>query len=62
MIPLNERHLRRLLHEFVDYHNRDRPHRSLNLEPPTSKPRKSEGSIFVRPVLAGLHHAYERVA
>jgi putative transposase len=30
LIPLNERTLRLLLHEFVDYYNHDRPHRSLN--------------------------------
>jgi putative transposase len=35
LIPLNERPLRLLLHEFVDYYNHDRPHRSLNLEPPS---------------------------
>jgi hypothetical protein len=32
LIPLNERHLRRLLHEAVDNYNHDRPHRSLNFE------------------------------
>ena len=35
VIVLNERHLRRLLGAFVPSDNRSRPHRSLDLEPPT---------------------------
>jgi transposase InsO family protein len=59
LIPIRGHHQRRVLAEFVDYYNRDRPHRRLNLEPP--KLRKDDGSVSVRPVLAGLHHVYERV-
>jgi transposase InsO family protein len=35
VIPLSELHLCRILAEFVDYYNHDRPHRSLALEPPS---------------------------
>ena len=31
LIVINQRHLHTLLAEFVDYYNRDRPHRSLGL-------------------------------
>jgi putative transposase len=62
LIPINERHLRRVLAEFVDYYNHDRPHRSLGLQAPSPKPSASHGRIAVRPILGGLHHVYERAA
>ena len=62
LIPLNERHLRAILSEFVHYYNYDRPHRSLGLQPPTPRPQTRHGGITVRPVLGGLHHVYERAA
>ena len=30
VIPLNEQHLRRLIHKYVNYHRDDRTHDSLN--------------------------------
>ena len=36
VIVVNESHLVRLLREFAAYYNRDRPHRSLDLHPPTT--------------------------
>jgi transposase InsO family protein len=62
LIPLNELHLRAILQEFVHYYNRDRPHRSLALEPPSRTLGNRHGQIAVRPVLGGLHHVYERAA
>jgi hypothetical protein len=59
---VNERHLRAILSEFVGYDNADRPHRGLNLETPQPTSRSRAGPIRVRPVLGGLHHAYERAA
>jgi transposase InsO family protein len=61
-IVLNERHLRAILSQFVGYYNADRPHRTLDLESPAPTPRSRAGPIRVRPVLGGLHHAYERAA
>ncbi len=62
----NERHLQRLVTEFVDYYNRHRPHRSLNQHPPcpvvpipTGPP---DGRVVATPVLGGLHHVYRRAA
>ena len=34
IIPLNERHLRRLLREYVSYYNDDRIHDALNKDAP----------------------------
>ena len=62
LIPISERHLRRVLAEFVDYYNHDRPHRRLGLQAPFPSQAASQGGIVVRPVLGGLHHVYERAA
>ena len=62
VIPLDERHLRTILAEYVAYYNAERPHRSLGLEPPVPRARPTNGSICARPVLGGLHHVYQRAA
>jgi transposase InsO family protein len=63
VIPLNERYLRRVLMEYVDYYNTTRPHRALELETPEG-PRDvhRRGRVVAHPVLGGLHHRYEREA
>jgi transposase InsO family protein len=61
LLVLNEHHLRAVLAEFVAYYNRDRPHRTLRLEPPRPASRSPSGPIRVRRVLGGLHHVYEHV-
>ena len=69
LIILNEQHLRAILREFVasypttPYDTVDRPHRTLELEPPVSPEsttRAHAGRIRSRPVLGGLHHVSER--
>jgi putative transposase len=62
LIVLDERHLRSVLHEFVGYYNRERPHRALRPETPEPARRAVEGPVRSRPVLGGLHHVYERAA
>jgi transposase InsO family protein len=62
LIICNERHLRAVLAEFVRYYNLERPHRTLHLETPVLLLRARAGPIRSRPVLGGLHHAYERAA
>ncbi|HET8644354.1 MAG TPA: integrase core domain-containing protein, partial [Vicinamibacteria bacterium] len=62
LIPLDERHLRTILAEYVEYYNTERPHRSLGLEPPLSRNQPMSGPIRARPVLGGLHHVYRRAA
>ena len=63
IIPLNERHLRQVLREYVVYYNDTHPHRTLALEPPEGArtPQRS-GPLIVIPILGGLHHRYERKA
>ncbi len=60
LIVIDERHLRAVLAEFVDYYNRDRPHRSLGLQSPLPDGVRSGGRVVSRPVLGGLHHVYAR--
>jgi len=68
VIPLDDRHLRRILAEYADYYNRDRPYRTLRLQTPRTQERPRAGpapalqSIRARPVLGGLHHVYEAAA
>ncbi len=63
IIPLNARHLRRVLLEYVASYNATRPHRTLELETPEG-PRSVQlhGRVVSIPVLAGTHHRYEREA
>jgi hypothetical protein len=64
-VVVNEAHLRSVLAEFAADYVAERPHRSLALEPPLA-PRQGRPTggerIRARPVLGGLHHAYERAA
>ena len=62
VMVLDEHHLSSVLREFVTYYNQDRPHRTLGLRTPELRPRPTTGPIRSRPILNGLHHAYERVA
>jgi transposase InsO family protein len=69
LIPLNERHLRRIVAEFVTHYNRGRPHSALGPgipEPPQAsvpvsghRHKLPEGfRVESTPVLGGLHHEY----
>jgi putative transposase len=62
VIVLNERHLLRVLTEYIEHYNGWRPHRSLELEAPAPRPRMltppDGGRVVARPVLGGLHHEY----
>jgi putative transposase len=66
VIVLNERHLLRVLHEYIEHYNRTRPHRSLALDSPDRREPQSKPSATAtavsRPVLGGLHHEYEWAA
>ena len=62
LIVRNERHLRRLLSEYVRFYNDDRPHQSLGLDPPNGPQPVGSGPIVAEPVLGGLHHVYRRAA
>jgi transposase InsO family protein len=64
VIIFNERHLRLVLGEYLDYYHRDRTH--IGLEKDCPVPREVEppdrGVVRSRPILGGLHHRYYREA
>ena len=65
LIALNERHLRRLLGEYVRYYHDDRSHLGLQKETPCQ--RKTADRVGACPVvsmprLGGLHHRYDLAA
>ena len=65
VIAVNERHLRRVLGEYVQHYNAMRPHRSLALDSPEGrKPvqRMPSQRVDSKPVLGGLHHEYRWAA
>ncbi len=66
MLIFNERHLRRVLAEYVGYFNHWRPHRSIGQRAPCapaqSMPRHDGSKIIAIPVLGGLHHVYQLAA
>jgi putative transposase len=68
LIPLNERHLRRIVAEWVSHYNHGRPHASLGpgIPEPSALPvARSPGHqlpaglrVAATPILGGLHHEY----
>jgi len=66
VIALNERHLFRLLSEYVDFHNTEHPHQGLGGLPPKpteqrsgdAAPADTSNELVARPVCGGLHHVY----
>ena len=64
VIVFNEKHLMRVMEEFVRYYNRSRIHLGLDKASPDGRavePR-SAGPIKSRPEVGGLHHRYHREA
>ncbi len=66
VIVLNEKHLRRVLREYIEHYNAMRPHRTLALDSPEGRkpqePPESPGRLRRRRVLGGLHSEYEWAA
>jgi transposase InsO family protein len=64
VVVIGERHLMRILSEYVDYYNRTRTHLSLTKDAP--EPRRvqpsSKGRVVEVPRVGGLHHEYLRRA
>ena len=69
LLPFSERHLRRVLQEWVAHYNRGRPHASLGpglpepppgLQPPEPCEHQLPARylVVVTPILGGLHHEY----
>lgn len=68
IIPLSERHLEKLLGEYInDYYNTERTHQGINCKTPITQPTYlpvdiDNFKLKATPVLNGLYHTYERVA
>jgi transposase InsO family protein len=63
LLIVNERHLYRVLTEYVSYYNERRPHQGLGHRCPVPLARGPGcGAIARREVLGGLIHDYDRQA
>ena len=67
VLLLGERHLRRILVEYVGHFNRARPHQGIGQRVPVPDTTAERGlstsdRVVAVPVLGGLHHEYRRVA
>ena len=64
VIVLGEKHLRRMLKEYLAYYHKDRTHLGLDKDSP--EPRivqpRDVGPVTSKPILGGLHHRYFRQA
>jgi putative transposase len=62
VIPLNERHLRRLLRDYVRYYHLDRTHDGLGKDTPDRRPIEGNpgdgAKVISLPRVGGLHHRY----
>jgi len=63
VIVFNERHLRRLLRQYVAYSSDDRTHLGIEKDVPVSRPvsprPNASARLISRPRCGGLHHRYE---
>jgi transposase InsO family protein len=66
VIPLNERHLKRLMTEYVLYYHEDRTHLGLAKQTPAGRVAAQGASrhrrVISMPRLGGLHHRYDLAA
>jgi putative transposase len=65
IIPLNEKHLKRLIAEYVYYYHGDRTHLGLDKDTPDKRPAATPNQsvrVVSFPRLGGLHHRYDRAA
>ena len=62
LIVGGQRHLQRVLDDYVDHYNNERPHRGLQLHPPNGRPQvvSAMGAIRSRSRLGGLLREYSR--
>jgi transposase InsO family protein len=69
VIPLNERHVQRILKEWVTHYNRGRPHSSLGPGIPDLRSSQQQArlcghripadhQVVAKAILGGLHHEY----
>ncbi|HEY3116660.1 MAG TPA: integrase core domain-containing protein, partial [Chloroflexota bacterium] len=60
ILVFGRQHLERVLSEWFDHYNEERPHRALNLKPPIARsdPVTSTGAVECRSRLGGLLRGY----
>lgn len=64
VIVLGERHLLRLVRDYVRFYNDDRPHLALDGDAPAGRAAEGPelGAVVALPRVGGLHHRYSRAA
>jgi putative transposase len=65
LIVVNERHLKRLMNEFIRYYHDDRTHLGLGKQTPGGRQVAEgewTGKVVSTPRLGGLHHRYDPAA
>jgi transposase InsO family protein len=65
VLIVGERHLARVLAEYVAHYNGHRPHRSLGQQPPNPSPHVVDlnaARVQRRPILGGLINEYSQAA
>jgi transposase InsO family protein len=66
VIVLNERHLKRLMREYIDYYHDDRTRLGLGKETPagrsSTKSTPVNAKVISMPRLGGLHHRHDPAA
>jgi transposase InsO family protein len=66
VIVVNERHLKRLMNEYVRYYHEDRTHLALEKATPAGreaeKKLRASRRVVTMPRLGGLHHRYDLAA
>ncbi len=62
LLIINQRHLKRVLTEYIDYYNHSRPHQGLAQNIPIASEFSQDGPIHCREVLGGVLRDYYRKA
>jgi transposase InsO family protein len=66
VIVLNERHLKRLMNDYIRYYHEDRTHLGLEKQTPAQRKAEKNTSVATKvismPRLGGLHHRYDSAA
>ncbi len=65
MLIFGQRHLRRVLEEYVSHYNQQRPHRGRDLQPPSPiqpAPTDPTAPVVRHPILGGLINEYRHAA
>jgi len=62
VVIFNERHLHRVIRDYVDYYHHHRTHRALERDCPVPRSVEAidQGKIIEIPMVGGLHHRYAR--